>query len=90
MYRSTITENGLLALADGACRLTLTHVVLSLNTHANVPNFCISALLKNAPKLQVLELGGSKNTKSLYFQGNPYEINSYSIKSASCFVKTRK
>lgn len=68
VYRSTVTELGILAIAEGRCRFSLTHIVLCLNTHANVPSYCVSRLLLAATRLRVLEFGGSCHTKSLYFQ----------------------
>ena len=69
VYRSTVTERGMEALAAGPCRLALTHILLCLNTHANVPAECVAGLLRAAPQLRVLEFGGTCKTKSLYFQG---------------------
>lgn len=69
VYRSTVTEEGIKALSQGPCRLTLTDVVLSLNTHAEICRPAIKKLLESSPQLRVVELGGSGHTKSLYFQG---------------------
>ena len=70
VYRSTVTQVGILALAEGNCRKSITHIVLSLNTHALIPPPCIARLLLSAAQLRVLEFGGSCQTKSLYFQVN--------------------
>ena len=69
VYRSTVTELGILSLAQGPVHTSLTHLLLSLNTHARVPGSCVRSLLLAAGQLRVLELGGAGHTKSLYFQG---------------------
>ena len=69
IYRSTVTSAGLTALATGPVRLSLSQLLLSLNTHAEVGEGAVTALLKAAPQLRVLELGGATRSKSLYFQG---------------------
>jgi len=69
VYRSTVTELGIDSLANGACNKNITHIVLSLNTHAMVPTKSVRNLLLKAPQIRVLELGGAGHTKSLYFQG---------------------
>jgi len=69
VYRSTVTESGIDFLANGACNKSITHIVLSLNTHAMVSTKSVRNLLLKAPQIRVLELGGSGHTKSLYFQG---------------------
>ena len=68
-YRSTVTECGIDSLANGACNKSITHIVLSLNTHAMVSTQSVRNLLLKAPQIRVLELGGAGHTKSLYFQG---------------------
>ena len=69
VYRSTVTECGIDSLANGACNKSITHIVLSLNTHAMVSTQSVRNLLLKAPQIRVLELGGAGHTKSLYFQG---------------------
>ena len=69
IYRSTVTEAGLLMITTGPLRLTLTRLVLSLNSHSRVPDSAVTSILLCCPLLQVLELGGTGLTKSLYFQG---------------------
>jgi len=69
VYRSTVTESGIDSLANGACNKSITHIVLSLNTHAMVSTKSVRNLLLKAPQIRVLELGGAGHTKSLYFQG---------------------
>ena len=68
VYRSTVTDLGLAAVAAGAVRSTITHITLSLNTHSQVAGSTVRQLLLAAPQLRVLELGGAGHTKSLYFQ----------------------
>ena len=65
VYRSTITDRGLSAITEGRCRLGLTDIVLSLNTHAEVSRAAIRRLLLAAPRLRVLELGGGGRTRFL-------------------------
>ena len=69
IYRSTVTETGLLSLTTGPARHTLTRLLLSLNSHSRVPGTAVTSVLLSCPLLQVLELGGAGRTKSLYFQG---------------------
>ena len=69
VYRSTVTEQGIMSLVSGPVHSSLTHLVLSLNTHARVPGSVVRSLLLAAGQLRVLELGGAGHTKSLYFQG---------------------
>ena len=69
IYRSTVTEVGLLSLTTGPARHTLTRLLLSLNSHSRVPGTAVTSVLLSCPLLQVLELGGAGRTKSLYFQG---------------------
>ena len=66
IFRSTITDEGLLCLADSP---RLAQLVLSLNTQARVTEAALRRLLASCPGLRVLELGGAANTRSLYFQG---------------------
>ena len=66
IFRSTITDEGLLCLADSP---RLAQLVLSLNTQARVTEAALRRLLVSCPGLRVLELGGAANTRSLYFQG---------------------
>ena len=62
IFRSTITDEGLLCLADSP---RLVQLVLSLNTQARVTEAALRRLLTSCPGLRVLELGGAANTRSL-------------------------
>ena len=65
-----IMQAGLDRLCEGKNRTRLTHILLCLNTHADIPPDAVQRLLEAAPRLRVLEFGGAaSNTRSLYFQG---------------------